>query len=336
MRGRRLPERCVFPTHQPRHRCHRLAQSAQSITCVGAATPIPDWSAFLTNPSTIPARCAGGTDGASSVRRRRMSRCSIRASGSRDRCAQRLIGPVPCSTTGSSFGVQAIVSNGLEQQGLVDVNLNATPRFRVVNDGRSARVRRAERDRSEQRRRLDRGQPSLAGVSACVGTALGSRFTSRQLTSAQARYGESPIGWDLTYTLLDARENTHGFTSTAGNPFDVQWGPHLQAGRTSICVRWSDFPVFDVVYLSRSCSLKSGQRYTPMIAGDVNGDGRSTIARSSSTRATSSDTATAVGDAIPSREHHAIGSRLSRVANSGCSPREQVVARHGSRTPVWS
>jgi hypothetical protein len=38
-------------------------------------------------------------------------------------------------------------------------------------------------------------------------------------------------------------------------------------------LRWSDFPVFDIVYLSAAVQFASGQAYTPKIAGDVNGDG---------------------------------------------------------------
>ena len=42
---------------------------------------------------------------------------------------------------------------------------------------------------------------------------------------------------------------------------------------TPCSLRWSDFPIFDLVYLTADVQLLSGQKYTPMIAGDVNGDG---------------------------------------------------------------
>src|SRR5262249_44757122 len=41
----------------------------------------------------------------------------------------------------------------------------------------------------------------------------------------------------------------------------------------SLMLRWSDFPIFDVVYVTAALSLTSDELYTPMIASDVNGDG---------------------------------------------------------------
>ena len=40
-----------------------LATGLQQITCVGPATPVPDWSAYAANPGTIPTSCADGTTG---------------------------------------------------------------------------------------------------------------------------------------------------------------------------------------------------------------------------------------------------------------------------------
>src|SRR4029079_16536241 len=40
-----------------------LAGALQQITCVGAAVPTPDLSAYAADPSTIPSRCADGSTG---------------------------------------------------------------------------------------------------------------------------------------------------------------------------------------------------------------------------------------------------------------------------------
>ena len=50
-------------------------------------------------------------------------------------------------------------------------------------------------------------------------------------------------------------------------------GPGLFGGRHTFSLAWYDFPIFDVVYVSAVARVASGARYTPMIAGDVNGDG---------------------------------------------------------------
>jgi hypothetical protein len=81
------------------------------------------------------------------------------------------------------------------------------------------------------------------------------------------------LRWDLTYTLLDVREQYFGFSNTAGDPFATQWGRQLQTPRHTFLLRWSDFPIHDVLYVTALAQMTSGQRYTPMVASDVNGDG---------------------------------------------------------------
>jgi hypothetical protein len=100
------------------------------------------------------------------------------------------------------------------------------------------------------------------------------RVSSRQLTvNLKPVTANRRLKWDLTYTLLDSRETVNGFTSTAGNPFETYWSPHTQLGRHSFSLLWADFPIFDIAYLSLGARVTSGPRFTPMIAGDVNGDG---------------------------------------------------------------
>ncbi len=252
-----------------------LPNSTQSITCVGDATPTPDWNAFLSNPSAIPTRCADGSDGsvfattAPSVTlfdsRFRQAR-SLRAAGDWS-------GPVLDNRF--VLGVQSIVSSGLDQQDVIDINLNQTVRFTLPNEG---------------------GRPVFVDPTAVVPSTgavsmVGSRVSAayqhvwEQRSDLDLRSNEVSINlkpvtanammhWEATYTLLDTREAYSGFTSTAGNPFDVERGAGLQMGRQSVTLAWNDFPVFDVLYVSAGVRLSSGQRYTPMVAGDINGDGQ--------------------------------------------------------------
>jgi hypothetical protein len=81
------------------------------------------------------------------------------------------------------------------------------------------------------------------------------------------------LKWEASYTLLDVRQQFYGFSSTAGDPFAIEWGPSTQAARHLVGVRWSDFPIYDLVYVTMVVQALSGQRFTPMISGDVNGDG---------------------------------------------------------------
>jgi hypothetical protein len=253
-----------------------LANSTRSISCVGAAVPFPDWNAFLTDAGSIPTRCADGSTGTVFA----TSSPNVTAFDARFhqprslRAAADWSGPVLDNRF--VLGVQSIWSSGLHQQGQVDVNLNPSTRFTLASEG---------------------GRPVFANVGAIV-PATGAiaatdtrkapgfnsvwversdlRLEAKQLAVNLKPVTANPrLKWELSYALLDAREKFYGFTNTAGSPFETQWGPHLQAGRQTIDFFWRDFPVFDVVYVSAAIRMLSGQRYTPMITGDVNGDGLS-------------------------------------------------------------
>jgi hypothetical protein len=251
-----------------------LPSSTQAITCVGAAAPFPQWESFLTDPGSVPSTCADGSvgtvyaSGAPSVAlfdaRYKQPR-SLRAAGDWS-------GPVLDNRF--VFGVQGIASAGLDQQGVVDVNASRTPQFMLANEG---------------------GRPVYAEASAIVAStgsiAAGAGRVSSQFQrvlmqrsdlrtqSGQLAVNLKPVTanprlkWEANYTLLDVREQFYGFSSTAGDPFAIDWGPSTQATRHSAGVRWNDLPIFDLVYVTMVVQALSGERFTPMIASDVNGDG---------------------------------------------------------------
>lgn len=251
-----------------------LPSSTQSITCVGAAVPFPDWESFLTKSGSIPTRCADGSTGTVFS----TSAPGVTLFDPRFRQPRSLRGAAdwsgPILDNRFVLGVQSIVSSGLDQQGAVDVNFNPSTRFTLANEA---------------------GRPVFAdpgaivtstGAIAPADTRMSPAFqhvwlqrSNLQLNARQVVVNVKPVTadarlrWDLTYAFLDAREEFYGFTSTVGNPLDTEWGPHLQGGRHTLTLRWSDFPIFDIVYVTVGLQVLSGQQYTPMIAGDVNGDG---------------------------------------------------------------
>jgi hypothetical protein len=251
-----------------------LPSSSQTITCVGGAVPFPEWSSFLTEPASIPSACVDGSMGsvfASTSPNVTLFDARFRQPQSL-RAAADWAGPVWDNRF--VLGLQAIASSGQNQIGAVDANLNPTARFSLAGEG---------------------GRPVFADPSAIVaGTGSIAASASRKSTefqrvtlersdlrvnSQQLVVNLKPVTanrrlkWDLTYALLDAHEKLYGFTSTAGNPFETFWSPRAQNGRHAVSLTWTDFPVFDFLYVSANLRLFSGQRYTPMIGGDVNGDG---------------------------------------------------------------
>jgi hypothetical protein len=307
-----------------------LSSSTQTITCVGAAAPFPQWDSFLSDPGSIPSACADGTSGgvyatsAPSVtlfdRAFKQPR-SLRAAGDWS-------GPILDNRF--VLGVQGIVSSGIDQQGSVDANAARTARFSLTNEG--GRPVFAEAGAIV---------PSTGSISAGAGRVSPSfqrvlvQRSDLGMRSRQVSINLKPITanarlrLDAIYTLLDAREQYFGFASTVGDPFEKQWGPNLRAARHSLTVRWSDFPIHDVVYVTAIAAISSGQRFTPMVASDINGDG------AINDRAFIPDPA-ATADA-------AIASALRSLLTNGSSPARSCLARQlnqlserGSCQAPWS
>jgi hypothetical protein len=72
----------------------------------------------------------------------------------------------------------------------------------------------------------------------------------------------------------NVRERVRGFTSTVGNPLDVEWGRASFDSRHQI-VYSIGYNFWDAVRVSWFGQIRSGQPFTPVISGDVNGDGYS-------------------------------------------------------------
>jgi hypothetical protein len=251
-----------------------LPNSTRSLDCVGAATPIPHWNAYLGDPSAIPATCADGSDGtvfASASPSVTLFDPAFRQPRS-VRAAADWSGPVLDNRF--ALGVQTIVSSGRDQQDAIDINLNPTARFVLAGE--------ANRPVFVDPAAIVPATGAVAIAASRVAPAFQQvwftrsdlRLASKQLTVNVKPVTANPmLRWQATYTLLDTRQGFSGFTNTAGNPFDLQSGPSLRAARHTVQLQWSDFPIFDLVYLTAQVQLLSGQRYTPMVASDVNGDG---------------------------------------------------------------
>ena len=252
-----------------------LASSTQTISCVGPAAPVPDWSSYGLNPSAIPSTCADGTAGSGfanttpnvflfdpNYRQTRSWRTNLNWGG-------------PILDNRFALGVSGVYSLGLNQPDAVDINFSNKQRFVLDNEG---------------------GRPVFANVNA-IDPATGAialkdtRIATDLLSVSQSRSdlrqdatqlvislkpvtANPKLRWTASYQLLALRDKYRGFSSTVGDPFASQWGQSLQSGRHSIGFGFSSIPVYDVVYISWNLGFISGARFTPSISGDVNGDGR--------------------------------------------------------------
>jgi hypothetical protein len=251
-----------------------LPSGTQQITCVGEAVPVPDWAAYVTDPSRTPDRCADGSTG--SVFANSAPNVTLFAPGFAPQRTVRSNLSWNGSVLDARFNanVEGTYSLNLNQQRTVDLNFAPVARFTIGGEGRPVFVDAtsivpatgsiASRDA--------RVSPDFARVSE-TRSDLQSRTAQLSVRLSPITRGPTAFGWNGAYTYSHVREQVSGFASTAGNPLDVTWAPSGQGPHQfTYNVRYT---FFKAVQVNWNGSFRSGSAYTPTIAGDVNGDGYS-------------------------------------------------------------
>lgn len=243
-----------------------LANATNQLFCAGASVPKPDWSA-----ANAPTSCladAGGVaiaDAAPSVRALSPAFTAPRSWRANLSWSSQY--------RGLAYGLEGIASLNVDQPSLTNVNFTGARQFTVPIEGRPIFVSPAAVVPTSGI--LD---PVAARRDAAFGTVLvqssDRRSLSRQLTLSLAP-ANPPLGtWILfgSYTLARTTDRQRGFDGAAfGDPRELRWGRGdldvrhqflLQGG-----YQWTG------VALTAFARVQSGRPYTPMIGGDVNGDG---------------------------------------------------------------
>ncbi len=254
-----------------------LPTSIQTITCVGPSAPIPDWASYAADPTRAPGACADGSSGGL------FSTAAPTVFAFDRRFAQprafRTAGDWSSPVLDNRFvlGLQGVFSWNMNQPGFVDINLDPARGFTLSNE---------------------QARPVFVDPSAIVPTTGSIAITSSRrapsfrnvalnrsdLHSATTQFIVKVVPvttnkyrrWDFSYSLLNVRDQFYGFGgvgTTAGNPFERQWGPHAAEGKHQFTVNWNSIPIADLVYVTVGTTVRSGALFTPMIAGDINGDG---------------------------------------------------------------
>ena len=251
-----------------------LASSTQQISCIGSATPLASWESYNASFANIPSACADGSNG--TVFSNAAPGVSLFSPGFQQPRAWRgnLNWSGPILDNRFAFAAGVTYSLNLNQQDMIDRNFNNVQRFTLSDEaGRPvfANVNAIDPATGNIALKDTRIAPELARVGESRGDL---RNDVKQLSLNLRPVTNNPkLVWSLTYQLQDIRDQFRGFSSTVGNPYDREWSRGLQPGRHSVGLSLQSFPIFDVVYMSVSMSLSSGQRFTPSISGDVNGDG---------------------------------------------------------------
>jgi len=250
-------------------RASGLSSATRLIDCVGDAVPFAAWSSYEGDPGTIPSTCLDGAGG-------QQVDGALPAVRLFDPSYQP---PVAWRSTLSwfnsawtEFQLSIATSRGTAQRSTVDLNLDPTPRFTLP---------------------AERGRPVYAPLAAVVpatgATALADSRRNASfgpvlatLSDMRSRATEVVFGKIIwigksfgiypQYRYLTRSEQARGFDQgSAGDPFAASWGrspwPHHTL-RLNLRGKLSS----QVDLIARPW-VQSGVSYTPLVAGDINGDG---------------------------------------------------------------
>ncbi len=250
-----------------------LANAVQQVNCVGAAAPVPQWDQFLADPASIPTACVDGSVG--TVFASNAPNVTMFSPNYKDRTSVRgnLQWNGPILNNRFSVTVDGTVSENYHQSSFVDLNFSPTVRFNLASEGgRPVFVNNTS---------IVPSTGAIASRDARV-SQLFSRVSELrsdlQSQSKQLRVSLSPtrfsqkFTWSASYVLADNREQVRGFSSTSGNPLDVEWSRSAFDSRHQLTYSLG-YNFFDAVRVNWFGRFASGSTFTPTISGDVNGDG---------------------------------------------------------------
>jgi hypothetical protein len=255
-----------------------LADGVRQINCIGAAVPLPDWNAMVSDPASIPTSCA---DTASTspfastapnvwlLDRRYAAQKSWRGN-------LEFEGVLIPRRFGFQFGV--IYSTNLHQQAPLDLNFAPVERFALAAEGsrpvyvNAGSVVPATGALTNRDSRLD---PRFGSVTALM-TDL--RSESRQIIVSLFPQRGTNLGrytyMNMSYVNTRVRDQARGFGgTTGGNPLDVTWGRSAQDVRHQFNIRTLATRMGTLFSIYTTVRITSGTPFTPIVSGDINGDG---------------------------------------------------------------
>ena len=316
-----------------------LVGGQSTLTCIGAAVPVPDWTSYLSDPATIPTQCltVGGSPIAVPLSGQRRNVTTFEDGFSAPKVWRASLGASRRFFQRYNFSIDGSLAYGINQTGSHDLNLDASPKFTLAAEG---------------------GRPVYSALTSIIPATGATSITASRLhpefgsvteltsqlhsLSSQATISAGGVtlqGITLngSYTFLRSRDQQNGYSgggggfggaSTPGDPNVVQWGTSDLERRHSL-LGTITYPVrawLDVTAIGR---VTAGQRYTPLVSGDVNGDGSRNDRAFLFNPAVTGDTAVANGIS------RVIANASSRVAACLQSQLGAVAGRNSCSAP-WT
>ncbi|HEY0153293.1 MAG TPA: TonB-dependent receptor [Longimicrobium sp.] len=257
-----------------------LATGETLLECVGARVPVPDWAAYQRDPSAVPSSCADG--GAGEPVRRLPTVTVFDPEFGAPRSWRASLGFQTQLRPRLNASIDVSQAWGVNLYGVRDLNLrDDAPAFALASEGGRPVYAPASAITATGQIPFfaSRENPELSNVFA-VDSELGSRSTQATL----GFNGQLPrrISFQTSYTFSRVRDQSSfssgaprsGFSqpTTAGNPNVREWSTSdLERRHSLVTVLGVPFgQAWEVTLIGRATS---GNPFTPLVGGDINGDG---------------------------------------------------------------
>lgn len=252
-----------------------LPGSTLSLTCVGAAVPIPDWDSFASNPSSLPTSC---TDGSGALAERAPSVTLLDRSFDAPRSWRGTL------SWGSSFGrwmtkVDALGSYDLAQPSTLDANFAGVPHFTLAGEGnRPVFVQPTSIDAGtgsasarDSRRSTDYGRVALRASDL---RGYGGQLTTTLQPDVFRNRSRITFFTALSYTLQRTLQQYRGSDGASfGDPRVPEWGTGMNDARHAFVWQGGVY-IPKIGSITSFARFQSGLPFTPLVQGDIDGDGR--------------------------------------------------------------
>ena len=257
-----------------------LMGSAVELICIGGGVPVPDWSAYAADTAAIPDNCAtagGGPPLAPETRPVVLFADNYQA----PRAWRATLGVQRNLTRLLHFSIDAGYTRGVHQYGFTDLNLVTTPQFVLGNEHNRpvyvapSNIVPATGAMSLAASRRD----TTFGQVLEIGSDLGSE--AKQLTVSLGGVTRRGVVLQASYTWNQSRDQlsasrfgASGFAAatTAGDPNVREWAPS-DFDRRHALLGVVTYPFGTSLEITGIGRVTSGAPFTPLVGGDINGDG---------------------------------------------------------------
>lgn len=249
-----------------------LPGSIERITCLGPATPMPDWERML-DPSNIPEECADGSTGFADTRTNVIAFADDYDAPTAWRAS---VGVSRFELLKMRVLVDATYSLNVNLPATLDYNFAGSRDYALASEGN--RVIYA--DPSNIHAATGTIDPLVTRADARF-SRVSALMSDGRSEAKQVSLTLQPNGLNLlrsrfffvTYALGGVRDRVRGFDApTTTDPRTATWGTSTADIRHSVVATMS-WGVGSGTFISLSGQFRSGTPFTPLVQGDVNGDG---------------------------------------------------------------